>query len=76
MGRVLGLVLIGFEVCGFRVCSQGSPSKAPRRPLWIEVLEFNPKGPCIHLVYTYWPPSTKIGTTSRPKYLPFGHMDP
>ena len=34
-----------------------------------------PKGPCSHIVYTVAPKSY-IGTTSRPKYVLFGDMDP
>ena len=30
-----------------------------------------PKGPCAHIVYTL-----AIGTTLRPKYVLFGHLDP
>ena len=28
------------------------------------------------ILYILWPQSTYIGTTLRPKYIRFGHMDP
>ena len=36
-----------------------------------------PKGPCTQIVcYILWAQCTYIGSTSRPKYILFGHVDP
>ena len=34
------------------------------------------KDPCTYMQYILWLESTYIGTTLRPKYILYGHMDP